>query len=577
MSRTSVRFSVALRLSFSGILISSFWLVGCAVTAAAESSPSATGNASARFLVVKSIDDLRTLAAELAKQPHRPEPPLIPELADLNYDRYREIEFRHDHAVWDDGEHPFWLEFFHRGFVQRDRIDVFLISPSALRSGAESKSTADPDPAAVEQVHYSPEQFRFGGETAGLKLPESVGFAGLKIAGRFLPGGDPQELLTFIGSSYFRSRTGETVYGSSARGLAVDAGMNRDEEFPDFRAFWVIEPESDDKELTILALLDSVSVTGAYEFRFCPSQTVSRLRVDATLCFRSVPGKLAIAPLTSMWIWGDGLAGPVKDARPAVHDADGLLIHADDRWQWRAFARSPYPSVTAVSVAKLSGFGLLQRDRNFFHYDDYNALYDRRPSVWVQPRQVEATQSWGSGKIELLEIPGAHEGVDNIGAYFVPDVIVDLNKPMRLRYDIAFFGPESRMGDRVDPRNQDGLPLATVRSFDLDREAAADQIAMTVNFQIKPGVAVVEVEAREAVVIEADIQTVRGEVAVSKIERTPMGYQVELGVMPTEAAPVEIELTLKDERGTPVTETFRYLCPHEQPTFVYPAVYTRQE
>ncbi|TWT87777.1 glucan biosynthesis protein [Neorhodopirellula pilleata] len=514
---------------------------------------------------VRSFTDLQSFAERLAAQDYRREPPLAGELAKMEYEQYSKIHFKHEKAIWADGDHPFWLEFFHRGFVQQDRIDCYLI-PN------DPKPQTNPE---VTEVTYSPDQFRFGDQAMPLTIPDSVGFAGIRIAGRFSPDGDPQELLTFIGSSYFRARTGQTVYGTSARGLAVDVGMNQDEEFPDFRKFWVVEPSSKDRDIRILALLDSPSLTGAYQFDFRPSETVSKMNVKASLYFRKSPSKLAIAPLTSMWIWGDGLEGPPLDLRPSVHDADGLLIHADDQWQWRSFARLPYPSVSSIRVDELQGFGLLQRDRIFLHYDDYNARYHDRPSVWVRP-----IKDFGKGRIELLEIPGAHEGIDNIGAYFVADEPTDIHQPLHLNYQTFFFRDEAEL-----PVFESGPELtAKFDCLDVDRRSNDSGIRLEITFRCNVAEdgdqdedEVVATDPTESDEARAKIQTIRGEVKQQSVNRTESGYQVDLTIVPTEAAPIELELTLLDSQSQPISETFRYLCPHEQPTFVYPSVYTRKE
>ncbi|SMP39863.1 glucans biosynthesis protein [Neorhodopirellula lusitana] len=565
---------------------------------------------------VTSLADLKLYAKSLAKEPYRPEPPLAPELADLNYEQYREIQFRHEAGIWDDGSHPFWLEFFHRGFVQRDRVDVYVIEPNE-----------DTDaPPIISQVQYTAEQFDFGDKISDLQVPDDVGYAGLKVAGRFATDGDAQEMLTFIGSSYFRSRTQPTVYGTSARGLAVNIGMNQDEEFPDFRAFWITEPtpneadapvpakipeqkipeQSDDTlksddtsppydiiqpQITVLALLDSPSLTGAYQFTFVPNKAVSTIEVEATLFFRNAVDKLAYAPLTSMWLWGDGLQGPSKDERPSVHDSDGLLVHADNRWQWRSLARLPYPSVSSITVESLNGFGLLQRDRDFEHFLDSNARYHDRPSVWIEP-----IDSFGPGRIELLEIPGAHEGIDNIGAYFVPDNALPddqgsqdaasdeatpLPEPIDLKYRVSFFATATDLGDKLHQTTPTGQPLATCQSLDIQRNGADEPIDLELVFELKsqPDTApeVNDSDATEAAPVQAAIHTVRGQVSHQTTKAIPNGYVCRLSITPTEDAPIELELTLQDADGQAVSETFRYLCPQAQPTFKYPAVYTRQE
>lgn len=252
---------------------------------------------------------------------------------------------------------------------------------------------------------------------------------------------------------------------------------HREEEFPFFRGFWVVRPKQDERCVTVLALLDSPSVAGAYKFELTPGMHESQLQVESVLHFRRSPDKVALAPLTSMWIWGDGLDGPPKDARPAVHDSDGLLVQhrketvtPDDsgppssdgasseetsEWTWRAFARQSYPSVSRIAVDQLIGFGLMQRNRSFYHYDDHNARYDLRPSVWVT-----TDLPWSDGVIELLELPGAHEGVDNIAAYWVPDCRPTVGEPIKLNYTVSFFAGD--YGRQVNGANRVRRPAGRI-------------------------------------------------------------------------------------------------------------------
>jgi glucans biosynthesis protein len=100
---------------------------------------------------------------------------------------------------------------------------------------------------------------------------------------------------------------------------------------------------------------------------------------------------------------------------------------------WRELERPENPRVETWPVQSLHGFGLLQHDRNKAHYADAEAKYERRPSVWIEP-----AESWGPGRVELLELPAEHEGHDNIGAYWVSDKPVEAGTGPRLRYRITF-------------------------------------------------------------------------------------------------------------------------------------------
>ncbi len=485
---------------------------------------------------VTSFEGLVHLASSMSSQEFVPREPLPQALADLTYEEFCQIQFRHKKAVWWETPAPYWIETFHRGFVQQDCVSLFTIENSTAK-----------------QVPFSSENFDFGEKVQGLATLDVSGHAGIKIVGRFPGFGDVQEILTFLGSSYFRGRSGATAYGASARGLAVDISLPRDEEFPFFKAFWIVKPEATDEEVTLLALMDSPSVCGAYEFKLVPGSVETKISVKLSLHFRKIPEKIGIAPLTSMWIWGDGLQGPPGDKRPAVHDSDGLIIRtADDEWIWRTLARQSYPSVSKIYSGEIRGFGLLQRNRSFYHFDDHNAHYHKRPSVWIEPKQ-----NWKNGSVELLELPGAHEGIDSIAAYWIPDERPQIGVPLTLEYDVLFFP-----GDHSEEKT-------TARATDFSIKRKNDDIDLTVRFS---GVAVKDLKT-----VSIQESFVRGELVSKSAQKTDTGdWLVTLRFRATEAAPIELGVTLMDNEST-VSERFMYLCPDKEPSFVYPEVYTRSE
>ncbi|TWU60693.1 Glucans biosynthesis protein G precursor [Rubripirellula tenax] len=493
----------------------------------------------ARYSQVETFDDLDQLAKQTASSDFVPRRAVPESLAAMVYDQYVKIQYKIENATWWGTDRPFWIETFHQGFVQRDRVWLFVREDDRNRL-----------------IPFSTDDFTYDLHGLDPKSIADAGHAGIKIAGRF-PRGAEEEFLTFLGSSYFRARSESNVYGASARGLAIDIATEGAEEFPFYRAIWIDEPTPDAKSVTVRALLDSPTVCGAYQFELMPGATTTSIDVRSSLHFRRVPKKLAIAPLTSMWIWGDGLRGPPKDARPSVHDSDGLLIRtgeaAHSDWTWRAIARPPYPSVTSFPTDRLLGFGLMQRNTSFFHFDDHNALYNKRPSVFVTPHG-----DWGAGRIELLELPGAHEGIDNLGAYWIPQLPPTTDAPLRLRYTVEFFG-----GDHGGQSN-------VARATSLELKRGAESIALTVRFA---GEVIREIPA--TAYIDVAIATVRGAISEQKLTKTQTGdWLLKMVATPSEPAPMEIKATLR-HRGQPVSETFSYLCPHDEPQFVYPDVYTR--
>ena len=85
----------------------------------------------------------------------------------------------------------------------------------------------------------------------------------------------------------------------------------------------------------------------------------------------------------------------------------------------------------------LRGFGLIQRDRNFDHYQDLETRQDRRPSLWIEPRG-----SWGPGKVELVEIPVQKEFNDNVVAYWVPEQQAPAGTAFRFQYGLDWYEDE---------------------------------------------------------------------------------------------------------------------------------------
>jgi glucans biosynthesis protein len=345
------------------------------------------------------FDDVAREAAALARQPYQPAATADRHLAALSYDDYRDIRFRPERALWRDRGSLFQVHFFPlgRGFTRPLRL--FELSGGELR------------PLQVAAADYS---VGSAASRAGGDVQPVAGAAGWRISFPLNDPRQPDEVIAFLGASYFRALGAGQLYGLSARGLALDTAGGNGEEFPAFTTFWLERPAPGQRELRFYALLDSPRAVGAYRFVLRPgADTV--LEVQARLTLRAGVATLGIAPLTSMFLAGENQ--PVAhDYRPEVHDSDGLLIHAGNGEQlWRPLSNPARPFVTSFALHSLRGFGLMQRDRAFTSYEDLEANYHRRPSAWVEP-----VGDWGPGRVELLQFGTPDETHDNIAAYWVP-------------------------------------------------------------------------------------------------------------------------------------------------------------
>jgi periplasmic glucans biosynthesis protein len=377
-----------------------------------------------------SFADVTKLAHERAAHEYRPADQSLPAaLANLSYDQYRDIRYRPASALWH-GQALFEVQFFHRGYRVRQRVNIFEVGPTG-----------------VNPVEYSSRLFTYGRLLKPPKAPANLGFAGFRVHYPLQTPAYKDELLVFLGASYFRVLARNQHYGASARGLAIDTGLQSGEEFPTFTDFWLVRPQPTDRTLTIYALLDSKSVAGAYQFEIRPGG-VTQVEVHCELYPRRAIAKLGVAALTSMFFFGEEDGGRhFDDYRPQVHDSDGFMAQTGQgQWLWRPLANPRDLRVDRFMDDNPRGFGLIQRERNFIHYQDLEADYQSRPSYWVQP-----LGNWGKGGVELVEIPSDEEIHDNIVAYWVPQQAVPAGKPLSFAYLLSAFSTEARWppGGRV--------------------------------------------------------------------------------------------------------------------------------
>ncbi len=362
-----------------------------------------------------SFDDVVRKARELAALPHEA-PPALPEpLAQMDFDAWRDIRFRPERALLQTPGSRFRLQAFHPGFLYTRPVVI-----NTIREGV-----AAPIPYAANLFDYGRNRFE-------RPLPVNLGFAGFRL---HYPLNDPRihdELISFIGASYFRFLGEGQKYGLSARGLAIGVGAKETEEFPVFREFWIEQPEPESERAVIHALLDGESVTGAYRFDiWAAKETV--VEVSATLFARRRIERLGLAPLTSMFFTGENDRRFVDDFRPELHDSDGLLIHTGaGEWIWRPLRNPTRTEASAFMDNNVRGFGLMQRDRTFEHYQDLDLNYELRPSYWVEP-----LDSWGEGRVELFEIPTSDETNDNIVAQWAPAQPMEAGSSRSFRYRIT--------------------------------------------------------------------------------------------------------------------------------------------
>jgi glucans biosynthesis protein len=326
-----------------------------------------------------SWESLQQRAEALARAPYRAPTP-IAAAATIDYDAAGGIAYRADQTL------AGGIRLFPVGKYAQTPISVAIVENGQARP-----------------VRFSPAMFTSKGKA------KALGIAGIQVMS---PDGK-SNWLAYQGASYFRSAGSQDQYGLSARGIAIDTGIDGKEEFPAFTHFWI--ERNGPWAYTIYALLDGASVTGAYRF-------VSRFDggaiqdVSTVLHLRRDVERLGIAPATSMFWYGEGNRAAAVDWRPEIHDSDGLeMLTGAGEHIWRPLENPPHATLDSFQDENPRGFGLIQRDRDFEHYQDDGAFYERRPNLWIEPKG-----QWGRGAVTLFAFPTDRETVDNIVAFWVP-------------------------------------------------------------------------------------------------------------------------------------------------------------
>jgi len=400
------------------------------------------------------FDDVAERARALAAKPYQPSQQALPaELKNLDYDGARDIRFKPARALWREEKLPFEVMFFHLGHYQTEGVRINEINA-----------------AGAQPIPFRKDDFDYGKNKLSPQKWGDLGFAGFRVHYPLNNGQYKDELVVFQGASYFRALGAGQHYGLSARGLAIDTVGGKGEEFPRFTEFWVERPAADAKALTIYALLDSKSVSGAYRFVVQPG-TETVVDVKARVFLRTPVATLGLAPLTSMYLFGENQP-QVGDFRPEVHDSDGLMVNSSTgEWIWRPLMNPKGTFTTSFGLPGVRGFGLMQRDRRFSSYEDVEARYEKRPSAWIEP-----VGDWGPGRVELMQLHTPDETHDNIVAYWVPAKQPAPGQPLDFAYKLH------QQGDDPQQRPPGAWAVQTRTGYSYAK-LAANEVQYIVDFE----------------------------------------------------------------------------------------------
>ncbi|SFE66447.1 glucan biosynthesis protein [Roseivivax sediminis] len=464
-------------------------------------------------------DDVRELARQRAAAPYEA-PQRVPEAWNqIDYDDYRAIWFDPRNALWNQsGKEPFRLDVFAPGLYFPTPIDIDIVEAGEARP-----------------IAFDLEVFDRSDRFPDLPIDDTLGYSGFRLRAELEHPDIFTEFAVFQGASYFRGiGTGE-IYGLSARGLAIDTAEPDGEEFPEFRRFWIERPRPGADSIVVHALLDSPSATGAYRFVLKPGKAL-QIGVEVEIFAREQLTHVGFAPLTSMFQFDETNRDRFSDFRSAIHDSDGLLIHnGAGETLWRALANPKHLQISSFVDDNPRGFGLMQRARDFEDYGDLQALYHRRPSLWIAPRD-----GWGPGAVTLVEIPTDDEVYDNIVAYWRPAEPMSPGASRVFAYDMT-WSQESDYGT--------GLRVLNTRA------GAARDGGLRFAIDFEDGDALPDDLSK----VDALARGTGGEISPAILQRNPEtgGARLAFTLHPGDASQVEMRAQLRIN-GAPLSEVWLY-------------------
>jgi glucans biosynthesis protein len=219
-----------------------------------------------------------------------------------------------------------------------------------------------------------------------------------------------------------------------------------------------------------------------------------------------------------------------------------MMLNGTGEWLWRPLDNPRTLQVNGFQLHNPRGFGLIQRDRDFDHYQDLETRQELRPSIWIVPQG-----QWGDGRVELVQLPTKKDINDNIVAYWLPATLPPLGEPLSLSYTMYWYGD-----DRTRPPG--GRVVAT------RREAGNSEGAyrFVVDFA-GPALNALPAGAPVRGVVTVAGGDAAGELLDQHVIKNPVtgGWRLSFQVKPKTDKPLELRAFL-DKDGNGLTETWTY-------------------
>ena len=135
------------------------------------------------------FDDVALRAKQLAASAYKkPDVSLPRELTELTYDQYRDIRYKPERAYWRSAKLPFELMIFHQGLYYNQPVLMHEVSAEGVRD-----------------IRFDPDNFDYGTNRLDPKALQNLGYAGFRVHYSINSPRYKDEVMVFLGASYFRA------------------------------------------------------------------------------------------------------------------------------------------------------------------------------------------------------------------------------------------------------------------------------------------------------------------------------------------------------------------------------------
>ena len=319
---------------------------------------------------------------------------------DLTISDYSQITFNSSKSLWMSEALPFRLELFHLGYIYNTPIII-----------NEFKGLYSQD------IRFTNDLFNFGMLTQNTinKAKEMEGYAGFKILSQLNKPSQFDELISFLGNEKFRALGRYNVYGLYATPL-ITVSTNSKINMAHYTEFWIGKPEHKENYLTIYAVADSLEAVVAFQYEIHPGDDTN-IKVKSTIYPRVDTLSVGIAPMSTLYFLGSNTHSNYNSCYAQFHYSDGLIISSENNIAYKPLENYSHPVINELKVTNVKYFGLVQRDRNYDHYQTPFIALHLMPSLWITP-----DNNWQqNGKVVLTETPANNTNALNIHAFWVPE------------------------------------------------------------------------------------------------------------------------------------------------------------